>query len=71
ARTRIGGGFGRYGELVGSGDYDRDGKNDLLAVDPATKVTYHFRGTGQRYTPFDLTRSTTPLLKGGSYNLFS
>ncbi|MFD6350025.1 serine protease, partial [Streptomyces roseolus] len=65
------GGFGRYSELVGSGDYDRDGKNDLLAVEPATKTTYVFRGTGQRYTPLDLHRSATPLFKGGSYNLFS
>ncbi|MFE1343195.1 FG-GAP-like repeat-containing protein [Streptomyces sp. NPDC058757] len=71
ARTRIGGGFGRYSELIGAGDYDRDGKNDLLAVDPAARTTYVFRGTGQRYTPLDLTRSATPLLKGGSYNLFS
>ncbi|MEV6200210.1 VCBS repeat-containing protein [Streptomyces sp. NPDC051771] len=71
ARTRVGGGFGRYTELIGSGDHDRDKKNDLLAVDPATKTTYVFRGTGQRYTPFDLTRSATPQFKGGSYNLFS
>ncbi|NML50211.1 VCBS repeat-containing protein [Streptomyces sp. R302] len=70
-RTRIGGGFGRYSELIGAGDYDRDKKNDLLAVDPATKTTYVFRGTGQRYTPFNLTRSNTLLFKGGSYNLFS
>ncbi|MET8967937.1 VCBS repeat-containing protein [Streptomyces hydrogenans] len=70
-RTRIGGGFGRYGELVGAGDYDRDRyrRNDLLAVDPVTKTTYVFRGTGQRYTPFDLFRSTTPLFQGRSYNL--
>ncbi|MER5741320.1 VCBS repeat-containing protein, partial [Streptomyces sp. NPDC002262] len=71
ARTRIGGGFGRYSELVGAGDFDGDKKNDLLAVDPATRTTYVFRGTGERYTPLNLTRSATPLLKGGSYNLFS
>ncbi|MFE4659819.1 FG-GAP repeat domain-containing protein, partial [Streptomyces hydrogenans] len=70
-RTRIGGGFGRYSELVGAGDYNRDRyrRNDLLAVDPVTKTTYVFRGTGQRYTPFDLIRSTTPLFQGRSYNL--
>ena len=70
-RTRIGGGFGRYSELVGAGDYNRDRyrRNDLLAVDPVTKTTYVFRGTGQRYTPFDLIRSTTPLFRGRSYNL--
>ncbi|MFE5791920.1 FG-GAP repeat domain-containing protein [Streptomyces sp. NPDC056503] len=69
ARTRVGGGFGRYSELVGAGDSDRDGRNDLLAVDPATRTTYLFKGTGQRYTPFDLTRATTTLFKGGSYEL--
>ncbi|MFD6763854.1 FG-GAP repeat domain-containing protein [Streptomyces roseolus] len=71
ARTRIGGGFGRYSELVGSGDYDRDGKNDLLAVEPATKTTYVFRGTGQRYTPFNLSRVGTTLHANGTYDLFS
>ncbi|MFB7824301.1 serine protease, partial [Streptomyces hydrogenans] len=63
--------FGRYGELVGAGDYDRDGKNDLLAVDPAAKKTYYFEGTGERYTPFDLARVSTTLHANGSYNLFS
>ncbi|MFH8259815.1 FG-GAP repeat domain-containing protein [Streptomyces roseolus] len=71
ARTRIGGGFGRYSELVGSGDYDRDGKNDLLAVEPATKKTYYFGGTGERYTPFNLSRVGTTLHANGTYDLFS
>ena len=68
-RTRIGGGFGRYGELVGAGDYDGDKKNDLLAVDPATKAVYVFKGTGERYTPLNLTREATSFFKGGSYDL--
>ncbi|MFH8259811.1 FG-GAP repeat domain-containing protein [Streptomyces roseolus] len=68
-RTRIGGGFGRYSELVGSGDYDRDGKNDLLAVEPAAKAVYLFKGTGGRYTPFDLTRQATSFFKGLSHDL--
>ncbi|MFG3188340.1 FG-GAP repeat domain-containing protein [Streptomyces omiyaensis] len=69
-RTRIGAGFGRYGELVGAGDVDGDKKNDLLAVDPATRTTYVFKGTGQRYTPLNLTRAAVPAFKGGTYNLF-
>ncbi|MFF9474708.1 FG-GAP repeat domain-containing protein [Streptomyces roseolus] len=69
ARTRIGGGFGRYSELVGAGDFDGDRKNDLLAVDPATKVTYLFKGTGGRYAPFDLTRQSTSFFKGVAHDL--
>ncbi|MFF8411612.1 FG-GAP repeat domain-containing protein [Streptomyces omiyaensis] len=68
-RTRIGAGFGRYSELVGAGDFDGDRKNDLLAVDPATRTTYVFKGTGQRYTPLDLTREATSFFKGAARDL--
>ncbi|WP_315890064.1 hypothetical protein [Streptomyces sp. P9(2023)] len=64
-RIRVGGGWGRYSELIGSGDYDGDRKNDLIAYEPATKT---FAGTGVRDTPFDLRRVSTSLFKGGSFN---
>ncbi|MEU7038021.1 VCBS repeat-containing protein, partial [Streptomyces sp. NPDC046237] len=67
-RTRIGAGWNRYSELIGSGDYDGDGKNDLIAYDPATKTAYYFKGTGRRYTPFDAKRISSGLFHGGSYN---
>ncbi|MFF2779465.1 FG-GAP repeat domain-containing protein [Streptomyces sp. NPDC058052] len=69
-RSLIDGGFGRYGELVGSGDYDGDGKNDLLAYESATKRTYYFSGTGGRDVPFRLARVSTTLYASGSHNLF-
>ncbi|MFH8259814.1 FG-GAP repeat domain-containing protein [Streptomyces roseolus] len=70
APTRLREGFGRYGKFLGAGDYDDDGRNDLLAVEAATGRTYLFRGTGARTTPFERTRIATSLFSSGSYDLF-
>ncbi|MEU7112323.1 VCBS repeat-containing protein [Streptomyces sp. NPDC046182] len=69
-RTRLREGFGRYSKFVGAGDYDDDGRNDLLAVEAATGRTYLFRGTGARTTPFERARVATTLFASGSYDLF-
>ncbi|MFF9474711.1 FG-GAP repeat domain-containing protein [Streptomyces roseolus] len=70
APTRLREGFGRYSKFLGAGDYDDDGRNDLLAVEAATGRTYLFRGTGARTTPFERTRMATSLFSSGSYDLF-
>ncbi|MER5741319.1 MULTISPECIES: VCBS repeat-containing protein [unclassified Streptomyces] len=70
APTRLREGFGRYSKFLGAGDYDADGRNDLLAVEAATGRTYLFRGTGGRTTPFERARIATSLFSSGSYDLF-
>ncbi|MGW3372869.1 FG-GAP repeat domain-containing protein [Streptomyces hydrogenans] len=68
--TRLREGFGRYSKFIGAGDYDDDGRNDLLAVEAATGKTYLFQGTGARTTPFERARIGTALFSSGSYDLF-
>ncbi|MFF6898302.1 FG-GAP repeat domain-containing protein [Streptomyces hydrogenans] len=70
APTRLREGFGRYSKFIGAGDYDDDGRNDLLAVEAATGRTYLFRGTGARTTTFERARIATSLFSSGSYDLF-
>ncbi|MFE5792274.1 FG-GAP repeat domain-containing protein [Streptomyces sp. NPDC056503] len=70
APTRLREGFGRYGKFIGAGDYDDDGRNDLLAVEAATGKTYLFRGTGARTTTFERARIATSLFSSGAYDLF-
>ncbi|MDT9690512.1 VCBS repeat-containing protein [Streptomyces sp. P9(2023)] len=52
ARTRIGGGWNAYSQLVGAGDVDHDGKADLFAHHPGSKRVYLYSGTGEWRTPF-------------------
>ncbi|MFF4173801.1 FG-GAP repeat domain-containing protein [Streptomyces sp. NPDC001744] len=60
ARTRIGGGWQRYQEILGVGDVDGDGRNDVVgeevAADPAAgspqTALSLYRGTGRWAGPF-------------------
>ncbi|MFF4170896.1 FG-GAP repeat domain-containing protein [Streptomyces sp. NPDC001744] len=45
-RLRIGGGWGAYDRIVGSGDYTGDGLNDLVARD-GSGTLWLYRGTGR------------------------
>jgi len=45
-RVRIGTGWNRMHDLVGIGDFDRDGFNDLLAVDSTTNQLFRYPGRG-------------------------
>ncbi|MFE5813808.1 FG-GAP repeat domain-containing protein [Streptomyces sp. NPDC056479] len=45
ARTLAGSGFGGYKRLIAAGDLNRDGKNDLLAIDASNEL-WRFNGTG-------------------------
>ncbi len=50
-RVRIGsGGWNGWRDLVGVGDFDRDGFTDLTAVDPSTRQLYLFVGRGRYLT---------------------
>ncbi|MFF5446490.1 FG-GAP repeat domain-containing protein [Streptomyces sp. NPDC012888] len=51
ARTRIGGGWQVYGDLVGTGDLTRDGKADLIARDRSGGL-WLYQGTGNAAAPF-------------------
>ncbi|MFI5638788.1 FG-GAP repeat domain-containing protein [Streptomyces goshikiensis] len=50
-RTRVGGGWNIYNQLIGAGDIYRDGKPDLLARDNAG-VLWLYKGTGNPGSPF-------------------
>ncbi|MFF8415316.1 FG-GAP repeat domain-containing protein [Streptomyces omiyaensis] len=54
SRTRIGAGWQRYDDLIGSGDVDRDGKPDLYApdVNDSIPAPFVYRGTGAWQAPF-------------------
>lgn len=45
SRVLIGGGWNAYAQLVGGGDFDSDGKPDLLATTP-DGLLYFYKGTG-------------------------
>ncbi|MFD9309403.1 FG-GAP repeat domain-containing protein [Streptomyces goshikiensis] len=51
SRTRVGGGWNIYDQLIGAGDIYRDGKPDLLARDNAG-VLWLYKGTGNPGSPF-------------------
>ncbi|MFC9270778.1 hypothetical protein ACFTXJ_23735 [Streptomyces zhihengii] len=46
---------------------DHDGRNDLLAHDPATGRTYHYRGTGEWRKPFGA-KTLTDAHQGRAYD---
>ncbi|MGW1771457.1 FG-GAP repeat domain-containing protein [Streptomyces sp. NPDC002104] len=50
-RTRVGGGWNIYTQLIGLGDSNIDGKPDLLAIDQ-TGTPWRYRGTGNSQAPF-------------------
>jgi len=50
-RTRVGGGWNVYTDLIGAGDVTGDGFPDLLARDSAG-VLWFYRGTGNATAPF-------------------
>lgn len=50
-RTRVGGGWGVYNTVAGTGDVTGDGRADLLARD-ASGVLWLYQGTGNTTAPF-------------------
>ncbi|MEU4077476.1 hypothetical protein [Streptomyces venezuelae] len=55
ARTRIGGGWQEYDEIVGIGDADRDGRADLLVDGKGLyrgQSLAYYKGTGDVRAPF-------------------
>ncbi|MBH1938485.1 VCBS repeat-containing protein [Streptomyces sp. AV19] len=50
-RSRIGGGWNKYTKLVSTGDVNRDGHADLLAVD-GRGALWLYKGTGKASRPF-------------------
>ncbi|MEV6114840.1 trypsin-like serine protease [Streptomyces sp. NPDC052109] len=47
ARVEVGSGWGQYNSLRGHGDFDGDGKADLIARQSSTGDVYLYRGTGK------------------------
>ncbi|MFE5595831.1 FG-GAP repeat domain-containing protein [Streptomyces sp. NPDC056549] len=73
ARTRIGGGWGGYTDLVGSGDVDRDGRPDLYVNVPnpnSLEAGVH-RGTGDWRAPFRAAENVNLVQFGRMFNLFA
>ncbi|MFD4560045.1 trypsin-like serine protease [Streptomyces sp. NPDC058469] len=48
--SRVGGGWSQYNTLVGHGDFNGDGKADLLARNKSTGVVYLYKGAGKSGT---------------------
>ncbi|MFD3569116.1 FG-GAP repeat domain-containing protein, partial [Streptomyces sp. NPDC058667] len=74
ARTRIGGGWNTYDEIIAIGDADRDGRPDLLANGPDGRndELALYSGTGDWKVPF-AARSwlyAAPPLTGSQKTLF-
>ncbi|MEU7116655.1 VCBS repeat-containing protein [Streptomyces sp. NPDC046182] len=65
ARTRVGGGWNAYNQLVVTGDLTDDGKADAVARD-TTGVLWLYKGTGNATTPF-----TTRTKIGGGWNTYN
>ncbi|MGW6883584.1 FG-GAP repeat domain-containing protein [Streptomyces goshikiensis] len=63
-RTRVGGGWDIYDQLIGAGDIYRDGKPDLLARDKAG-VLWLYKGTGNPGSPFQ-----DRVRVGGGWNVY-
>ncbi|GAA3071819.1 hypothetical protein GCM10017562_44030 [Streptomyces roseofulvus] len=73
ARTRIGSGWQRYDDLIGSGDADRDGRLDLYAayVDYGIPKPFLYRGTGAWQAPFHPGEGVYALQRGRTFDLFA
>ncbi|WP_306313516.1 FG-GAP repeat domain-containing protein [Streptomyces hydrogenans] len=73
SRTRIGAGWQRYDDLIGSGDVDRDGKPDLYApdVNDAIPAPFVYRGTGARQAPFRPGEGVSLIQDSRWFNLFA
>ncbi|MBD0710749.1 MULTISPECIES: FG-GAP repeat domain-containing protein [unclassified Streptomyces] len=65
ARVKVGGGWGGYDRIVGSGDYTGDGLNDIVARAKDGSLYLH-AGTGKAASPF---KPRTRI--GGGWNAFS
>ncbi|MFD9247354.1 FG-GAP repeat domain-containing protein [Streptomyces sp. NPDC059556] len=73
ARTRIGGGWGAYNDLIGSGDTDRDGRPDLHLTIPSGSwwsAGVH-RATGDWRAPFHSLETVNHIPSERTYNLFA
>ncbi|MBD0707189.1 MULTISPECIES: FG-GAP repeat domain-containing protein [unclassified Streptomyces] len=68
-RIRIGGGWGAFTHLVGMGDADNDGTDDLLAYGPGG--TYIYKGTGYHTAPFRRMDSAFYRGEGTKFNSLS
>ncbi|MFF6898298.1 FG-GAP repeat domain-containing protein [Streptomyces hydrogenans] len=72
-RTRIGGGWQGYDDLIGGGDVDRDGRPDLYVADVAygNLSPGFYRGTGAWQTPFRPVEGLNTVQFGRTFNLFA
>ncbi|MEV6513456.1 trypsin-like serine protease [Streptomyces sp. NPDC051642] len=66
--SRVGGGWSQYNVLVGHGDFNGDGKADLLARNKSTGVVYLYKGAGKSGTGAFAAR--VKVRTWGSYNAF-
>ncbi|KQX59282.1 MULTISPECIES: VCBS repeat-containing protein [unclassified Streptomyces] len=69
ARSRIGGGWAGFSQLVGMGDANNDGRGDLLAYGP--NGVYVYVGTGAVSTPFSRTLTNLYAGEGSKFNSLS
>jgi hypothetical protein len=51
AAVRVGNGWNAMRNLTGVGDFDRDGYNDLFAVEGATGKLFRYPGRGMSFGP--------------------
>lgn len=66
--SRVGGGWSQYNVLVGHGDFNGDGKADLLARNKSTGVLYLYKGAGKSGSGAFAAR--VKVRTWGSYNAF-
>jgi secreted trypsin-like serine protease len=66
--SRVGGGWSQYNTLVGHGDFNGDGKADLLARNKSTGAVYLYKGAGKSGTGAFAAR--VKVRTWGSYNAF-
>lgn len=66
--SRVGGGWSQYNALVGHGDFNGDGKADLLARNKSTGAVYLYKGAGKSGSGAFAAR--VQVRSWGSYNAF-